>query len=128
MYFIIIIFSIIIYMVEGIHDYNLQKLYSNKNEFEYVKNWHKYDFIFHFLSVTLLSYVTFGLTLNTLLLLINVGFLRQIILNSTLNILNKKKIWYLGSTSKIDKILKHYEFHYFIFLIIINLSFPFLIN
>ena len=115
-------------MVEGLHDYNLQKLYSSKNEFEYVKNWHKYDFIFHILSVALLSYVAYDISFNSILLLINIGFVRQIVLNSTLNILNKKKIWYLGSTSVIDKMLKPYEVYVFTFLILINLTFPFLIN
>jgi len=128
MYYIIIFISIIMYMVEGLHDYNLQKLYSSKNEFEYVKNWHKYDFIFHILSVALLSYVAYDISFNSILLLINIGFVRQIVLNSTLNILNKKKIWYLGSTSVIDKMLKPYEVYVFTFLILINLTFPFLIN
>jgi hypothetical protein len=122
MYYIIVITSIIIYFIEGRHDYNLQKLYSNKNEFKYVENWHKYDFIFHILSVLLLSYISYGVTFKALILLINIGFLRQLILNSTLNILNGKHLWYLGNTSKIDKILKPYEIYVFIFLLIINIS------
>ena len=128
MYYIIIITSIIIYFIEGMHDYNLQKLYSNKSEFNYVINWHKYDFIFHILSVLLLSYVAYGLSFKAFILLINIGFLRQLILNSTLNIFNKKKIWYLGDTSKIDKILKPYEIYLFVFLLIINSSLIFFAN
>lgn len=122
MYIFVIIVSIMIYIVEANHDHTLQKLFNSKGELEYVKKWHKLDFIFHILSVGLLSYVFYGVSWSALLLLINIGFLRQLVLNSTLNILNKKKLYYLGQTSKIDKILKPFEIYVFIFLILINIT------
>lgn len=109
-YLVIIVVSIIKYIVEAVHDFQLEKLYTKSTQTETVKNWHLYDFIFHVIGVALLAYVMErAININMGLLVINVAIIRMFILNTTLNILNKREtLWYLGSTSKIDKFLKPY--------------------
>ncbi len=127
-YYITLVILFIMYFIEGLHDNRLEKLYNDKNELKYVKQWHKYDWFFHVLLGVLVSYLLFGLSFKSLITLINIGFFRQLILNSVLNIQRKRKIYYLGATSKIDILIKKIEKSYFVFLIVINIITPFLMN
>jgi len=127
-YYVTLIMLFLIYFIEGLHDNRLEKLYNSKHELKYVKEWHKYDLVFHILVGVLISYLLFGVSFKSLLTLINIGFIRQLTLNSVLNIKRKRKIYHLGSTSKIDVLIKKIEKSYFIFLIIINVIIAILIN
>ena len=113
----------VLYFIEAKHDLVLEKMWISKDQTEFVKSWHKIDFIFHILVGVIISFSLFGISIDSILFLVNIGFIRQLVLNSSLNILKGRQIYYLGTTSKIDKLLKPIQITYFCFLVLINFIF-----
>tara|TARA_R110000772_G_scaffold20466_5_gene56926 strand:- start:86137 stop:86532 length:396 start_codon:yes stop_codon:yes gene_type:complete len=118
----ILIYLSVMFIIESFHDYNVWKSSSNSN-YEYTKKWHTYDFIFQALMGILISYLVAGITWEALHLLVNIGILRFVILNTTLNKLRGKKWHYLSKDSNfIDKLLKKEEKAITILIILIGIT------
>tara|TARA_R110000772_G_scaffold55_12_gene373 strand:- start:698 stop:1093 length:396 start_codon:yes stop_codon:yes gene_type:complete len=118
----ILIYLSVMFIIESFHDYNVWKSSSNDN-YDSTKKWHTYDFIFQILMGILISYLVAGFTWGALHLLVNIGILRFLILNTTLNNLRGKKWYYLSKDSNfIDKLLKKYEKVVAISMIIIGIA------
>ena len=121
---------ILLYILEGFHDRSVEKMYSGSSENEFVKEWHRRDWNFHVLLGAIIS-ATYNSQLydftdkwfwiNWGIVLIHIGLIRMLTLNSTLNLIKKKKIWYLGATAGIDIKLKACEKLVFIMLILLNI-------
>ena len=107
------------YIIESYHDYNVWKASVIEN-YSYTKKWHTYDLFFHIFMASLISYLVEGISYEALWLLFNIGMLRFVIFNISLNILRKKKWYYLSKDSNfIDKFLKNNEKIVFISSIIV---------
>lgn len=114
----IVILMTIAYFIEAHHDFAVEHLYNDsKSELWFVRQWHKLDWYFHSVVAITISISFFNVTMHAVLFAMFLGLLRSFVLNSTLNIIKHKSIWYLGSTSKYDIFLKRFEKPYFVFLI-----------
>lgn len=109
---------LIAYIIEGFHDKELEKLHTRKDQNATVKQWHLLDALFHSAILIVISLLFSNLDATLFFLsLYQFAAIRQIGLNTTLNILSNKPLWYLGETSQIDKILKPIERFVFFFQI-----------
>jgi type IV secretory pathway TraG/TraD family ATPase VirD4 len=126
---IIVALLAIAYIVEGFHDWELRKLWKTKEQTGSVKRWHRLDALFHVIIITGYALIMSGSEpIQFLFVAIQLASLRQLLLNTTQNLLAKQAIWYLGSTSTIDILLKPYEKIVFFGNIIIVLVLTMLIN
>lgn len=107
---IIVVLLMIAYIVEGFHDNTLKQLYTKKTQLPAVKMWHKFDALFHTIIIAGFAILLANGSIAVFICIAyQLAALRQITLNTTLNILADKPLWYLGETSKIDSILQPYE-------------------
>lgn len=112
----------LMYFIESFHDFNIEKLYDKTTEHKYVRRWHKIDWLFHTVCAMIISLGLFGFNYNALMFIVYMAFIRQLTLNTSLNVMKKKAAFYLGSEG-IDGFLKKYELPVFMVLIILNLAF-----
>jgi hypothetical protein len=118
----LLVYLIVLYIVEGFTDYNIWRA-SDPNKYEFTKKWHVYDFMFHDMVAILICYLFHGFSWEGALLLFNIGIIRYLFLNITLNKLRGKAWYYLSKDSNfIDKLLKKNEKVAFISAIIIGMS------
>jgi len=120
-YLIILVAVIAASIVRGFRDKRIENLYDDKSEREDVEKWHSLTFYIWVILALAISYAFFKtLTYNIILLTIHFGFIVMLYLNSTLNLIKKKDIYYLGEMAGTDKKLKKYEKQVFVGLMVIN--------
>ena len=105
----------VLYFIEGYGDSVDYSLYTKSSQKEIVKKSHRISWVHNFF-IALISSAAYiretGDYFNLILLMIVLGFLRMLVLNSTMNLLkHNRKIYYLGETSVIDVFIQKFIYY-----------------
>ena len=97
----ILIFGLIILsIIEANHDSIIEKI-QDKRQLKNIKKWHSIDFLYHFVLAILLT-----LVIDNLFVLPIYASVRYLVFNTVLNLYMKRPVFYLGTTSAIDKMFR----------------------
>ena len=98
----------LLYIAEGWHDSKIEAV-QKRDDVALIIAWHKADVYFHIMMNVTIAYASYGISWNAVVLGVMLLGFRQLFMVTSLNIFRGRKIFYLGSTAKFDKIVKRGE-------------------
>ena len=116
MYYILLIGVVLAFLIRGYRDKHLGAAHDTLS--------HRLTFIRDVILVGIACYAAIGevLSITFGLLLAHLGFVGMLVLNTTMNLLKGKDLYYLGGVSGIDLFLKKIEKSVFVLLTLLNIA------